>query len=760
MRAAVVFAVAALAGCHAADPCSGVSGTCVTLTVQSSPALTIDTLRIAASGAVTGLQTSGGGRAALPIKVALKLPASASGALHLDVDGVLGGNVVGSGATDTTVSAGQHSSASCTLVGNVIEGGDMAGGAADLSSSDLAGDAGMAAPPCDPAGVTGPQCVWRWQTPLPQGEAIIGVVAPSDARTLALTIDGRLIARDAVGWTFGAAPAMGGSVLSLGSSLFASGQDVYAAGDIQTGTTAAYGVLHSSDGAITWTQEPVPASVMQLGIGATSGATAILPVSGSTVLVRNAGAGTWATQTVGTASWSAASLTNASDAVVVGASGSNAAIAWSSDYTTWNTTPSITPSNQTLSGVCFGNGFGNPSSYWAVGNAVILHAAGPHPATWTQQGASVTGGLYLRSCVATDATHAWAFGSNGAVVATTDGVNWTGLAPLGTTQLLSAGAHSPATALTLVGNGGVIYRSVNGTSFTAEQSGPNDPLAAVFGVAAKTVFAVGPAGAILRTADDGATWSKLAVPAATGTTANLVGVWGSSATDVFAVGTGAIVHSGDGITFTKFTGASVPSTVNFSDVFGSALGVYAVGNNSAGNTRVVFRSTDKGTSFSPITITGFTGATGTALTVFALDGDVWVGGDNGTIWHSTNGTDFTSQPTGSTSPILRLRGAAGYVLAALQSFNGDYLRSINNGAWTPGTGPWTEFPDQIYVQPSDGTTFLFGNFGSPYVSKDKGATWTFLDTGIVAPRNLHGGFSFAANDIFLVGDTGIVHYGN
>ncbi|HEX8950382.1 MAG TPA: hypothetical protein VF945_00985, partial [Polyangia bacterium] len=109
----------AAAGCNSAtsDACKGVAGTCVSLTVQSSTVAAVDSLHILASGALMGDQTSAGGRANLPIVVALKLPGSTAGALDLHVDGFLTAALVGSCDTSAQVTPGQHTTAVCTLVG-------------------------------------------------------------------------------------------------------------------------------------------------------------------------------------------------------------------------------------------------------------------------------------------------------------------------------------------------------------------------------------------------------------------------------------------------------------------------------------------------------------------------------------------------------------------------------------------------------------------------------------------------------------------
>ncbi|MGZ3407348.1 MAG: hypothetical protein ACXVAN_12945, partial [Polyangia bacterium] len=136
MRTLACFALVSsfmVVGCGSAatDPCKGLSGTCVALTVQSSTVATVDSLHILASGALTGDQTSSGGRANLPIVVALQLPPNVSGSLDLHVDAFLTATLVGSCDTDTLVTPGQHANALCTLVGVDNGGVDMSMGGGD-----------------------------------------------------------------------------------------------------------------------------------------------------------------------------------------------------------------------------------------------------------------------------------------------------------------------------------------------------------------------------------------------------------------------------------------------------------------------------------------------------------------------------------------------------------------------------------------------------------------------------------------------------
>lgn len=758
MRNLVLLAAALVAdGCVKTTSCKG--GTALLTVSFDSGAASADqvsfTISVNGGPAQTTVlpHAAGNGGGTVEIDFSGRYPTGAT--VTVTATALSSQSQIGSGSTTFVALAG------CTtarLDVRTTAGGDMAmseGGA----TTDMAGDAGVVVP-CDPAGVTGPQCVWRWQTPLPQGDPIAGIVAFADDDTLALTVVGQLLRRDASTWKLVGPAATTTSTLTVGISLFTDGnQDAYAVGSLHTGATDAYGLLHSKDRGQTWTQETLPASNPQLRGGAASTTAAVVLDGGTTIFVRDGISNSWGSQTVGAGgtNWSGVSYNSFSRAVLVGANGGSAAIAWSTDAKTWNVVPtaSITPSNLPLTAACAVSG-----SYWAVGNGIILHST--DATSWSQQGAAATGGLNLLGCVAVDATHAWAYGERGAALYTADGTTWNGIATSLGSEGITAAAHSPTQALTLGGYMGGLFRSTNGTTFAREQTGFTDSLNSIFGVAAKTLFAVGSNGTILRTVDDGANWSKLAIPSESGTTTTLNMVWGSSATDVYAVGNGVLVHSSNGTTFQKFTGASIPATVNFTDVYGSALGVFAVGSDTNGNTRVVFRSVDKGATWTPITITGFTGASGVASTVFATATDVWIGGGT-SIYHSTNGTSFTSQTTPASSTIGQIRGAAGDTWALVGNIPSTCWRSVNNGAWTAtaaGSVPIIDVPVQIFVQPDDSAVVVSDSLGPPAISTNKGASWTILQPGIIVGRDVLTGFAFAPNDTFLVGYTGIVHYGN
>jgi hypothetical protein len=117
------------------------------------------------------------------------------------------------------------------------------------------------------------------------------------------------------------------------------------------------------------------------------------------------------------------------------------------------------------------------------------------------------------------------------------------------------------------------------TAFSVEwlpmSSGTTNILSGVWGSSGTDVFAVGDSGVILHY--NGSTWSSMA----SGTSNNLSGVWGSSNSNVFAVGdSGTILHY-DGISWSIMT-MTDPITDKLNSVWGwSPTGVFALGDNGA-----------------------------------------------------------------------------------------------------------------------------------------------------------------------------------
>jgi len=119
-----------------------------------------------------------------------------------------------------------------------------------------------------------------------------------------------------------------------------------------------------------------------------------------------------------------------------------------------------------------------------------------------------------------------------------------------------------------VGEAGTILH-YNGSTWSALSSATSYPLVGVWGSSSSDVFAVGEHGAILHY--DGSTWNAMS----SGTSEHLYGVWGGSSSDVFAVGWwGTILHY-DGSTW------SAMDSGTSNDLYGvwgsSSSDIFAVG---------------------------------------------------------------------------------------------------------------------------------------------------------------------------------------
>jgi hypothetical protein len=135
-----------------ADPCDGVSGTCLSVRVTSSSVKQLDALVLDASGAVSGTKTStesGSKTLSLPVGIAISFSdSSVSGQVHLVATAKRGGTVEGTGATDATIIPGKHVSATINLAATSQPGSDAGtdGGPVGDGGPDSGIDAGP--PPC------------------------------------------------------------------------------------------------------------------------------------------------------------------------------------------------------------------------------------------------------------------------------------------------------------------------------------------------------------------------------------------------------------------------------------------------------------------------------------------------------------------------------------------------------------------------------------------------------------------------------------
>ncbi|MBS1877955.1 MAG: hypothetical protein JST31_00425 [Actinobacteria bacterium] len=175
---------------------------------------------------------------------------------------------------------------------------------------------------------------------------------------------------------------------------------------------------------------------------------------------------------------------------------------------TWHLQRSAEPS-----GFLNGISFLNASHGWAVGSGGRILATSNGGETWVQQANSAVTGGQLYAVHFVDEQHGWAVGQNGTIVVTTNGgATWTKQTS-GTTELLSSVSFVNAQHGWVVGAGGTILTtSDGGTTWTPQTSGVTSALTSVSFADAEHGWAVGISPAkVLVTTNGGATWSEQAV---------------------------------------------------------------------------------------------------------------------------------------------------------------------------------------------------------------------------------------------------------
>ena len=256
-----------------------------------------------------------------------------------------------------------------------------------------------------------------------------------------------------------------------------------------------------------------------------------------------------------------------------------------------------------------------------------------------------------------------------------------------------------------------------------------------WGTSGSDVFAVGYNGTIIHY--DGTDWTTMTSP----TSERLFGVWGTSGSDVFAVGyNGTIIHY-DGTDWSTMTS---PTSENLFSVWGTfSSDVFAVGCNG---TIIHYDGTDWTTMSSPTTnrIHEVWGTSGSDVFAVAIDG----------IIIHYDGTDWSTMTSPTTQNIYGVWGTSGSdVFAAAQA--GTILH-YNGTDWSIMNTP-TSVNNLWGVWGSSGSdVFVVGYHG--YILHYNGTDWSIMTSP--TSEYFYGDWGSSGSDVFAVGNNGtIVHYG-
>ncbi len=238
-----------------------------------------------------------------------------------------------------------------------------------------------------------------------------------------------------------------------------------------------------------------------------------------------------------------------------------------------------------------------------------------------------------------------------------------------------------------------VYKSTDGgVTWTASYGGIpgyKDHLRGVWGSSGTDVFAVGSNGIILRY--NGTTWATMD----SATTQELYDVWGSSGTDVFAVGTNGIILRYNGSTWATMESNT---TETLWGVWGSSgTDVFAVGN---------------------------------AGTIVHYDGDTWSPMSSGTA-------QFVRDVWGSSSTDVFAVGDSGTIL----HYDGGSWSAMSSGTSEGLNGVWGSSSTDVFVVGYDGTILHYD-----------GSSWTAMSSGTT--EELADVWGSSGTDVFAVGNDG------
>src|SRR5512140_1354517 len=244
------------------------------------------------------------------------------------------------------------------------------------------------------------------------------------------------------------------------------------------------------------------------------------------------------------------------------------------------------------------------------------------------------------------------------------------------------------------------------------------------------------------TGPDAASLSWSSVPS--GTTANLTGVWGTSASDVWAVGDNVILH---------YNGANWSvsgTTALLRGIWGSSSSnVWAVGWQplAQGIFGAALLHYD-GTSWSSIPMN--------ELPLVAISGnsasDIWCVTEFGALLHY-NGTSWvtavqssSANSIWSTSPsdvwAVGIIGSLGASTGSILHYDGTKWSTLSNATTQPLNGVWGTSSSNVWAV-GVGPTYHYD-----------GTSWSAVTT----PQILGGIWGTSASDIWAVGDEAIRHY--
>jgi len=373
--------------------------------------------------------------------------------------------------------------------------------------------------------------------------------------------------------------------------------------------------------------------------------------------------------------------------------------------TTWNIQTSGTSEN------LLGVSFVDSTNGWAVGeNGTILFTTNGG-STWAPQTSNTTESL--RSAHFVDAAYGWAVGTNGTILYTNNGgTNWS-LQTSGTTEYLRNVYFLDSSTGWAVGDNGTILVTNNGgTNWNPQTSGVPNSLRRVYFIDPSTGWIVGREGTILYTNNGGTNWN----PQSSGTTTHLLGVYFNDSSNGWITGSSIILHTVNGGTNWSLQTSGTDQT--FDDV------IFVDPDNGWISGNEIRHTADGGKTWN----TQFESSDYLEKLYFSDLNNGWAVGYNGTIIHTSDGTNWSAQTSGTTAALYSVHFADASNGWAVGD-SGKILNTNNGGVnWNPQNSGISNTLRGVYFINAT-TGYAVGYGGMILKTNDAGTNWTTQYSG-------------------------------
>lgn len=303
-------------------------------------------------------------------------------------------------------------------------------------------------------------------------------------------------------------------------------------------------------------------------------------------------------------------------------------------------------------------------------------------------------------------------------------------------------------ALALLAFGFIISVAYAITWYTLHSTGTVNNLNDVFFASGSALngWAVGASGTIIRTADQGATWTLQTSPNAN----SLHGVSFFDDNIGYAVGdSGTILKTVNGGTLWSAQTSGVATRLNAITVSSTSVTVYAVGDSG-----VILRTTDGGTNWTSQTSGIVTNlyavairpTTNTVLVAAGAGGVILRGTTSGTVW-----APKTSNTVNDLHGISYID--TGSVWGA--GNGGTVITSTDNGnTWATQTSGTSENLNDIYINTNAANGWAVGENGTILATTNGGTNWAAETSGVT--NHLRSVHFFNTTTGWIAGDTGLI----